>query len=86
MSSLAVLEQPPPEPEKPAPPWCRCLECRDEMTRAELVAWADMYAAWVKGSGILTCRRCELKLCAGHPQECTWNECTCRAEGHRRSA
>jgi hypothetical protein len=78
MSSLAVLEQPPPEPEKPAPPWCRCLECRDEMTRKEYEKWTDQYAAWTKGSGILTCRRCDLRLC----DRCTWAGCTCRASGH----
>jgi hypothetical protein len=78
MSSLAVLEQPPPEPEKPAPPWCRCLECRDEMTRKEYEAWAVQYAGWVKGAGVLTCRRCDL----GRHPECSWKACTCRGAGH----
>jgi hypothetical protein len=81
MSSLAVLEQPPPEPEKPPPPFCRCLECRDEMTRKEYDDWTDQYAAWVRGSGILTCRRCELKL----HDDCCWKSCTCAAPEHRRA-
>ena len=81
MSSLAVLEQPPPEPEKPAPPFCRCLECRDEMTSAEYREWTRQYAAWVGGSGILTCARCERRDCS----ECSWKSCSCAASGHRRA-
>jgi hypothetical protein len=79
MSSLAVLEQPPPEPEKVAPPWCRCLECRDEMTRKELDSWTAQYAGWVRGAGVLTCRKCDLGRCP----ECTWPSCGCAAAGHR---
>jgi hypothetical protein len=83
MSSLALAEQPPPDPAKPPPPYTRCLECRDEMTREELTAWADMYAAWSKGAGILTCRRCELGL----HSECCWPSCGCCAgRGPRRAA
>lgn len=78
MSSLAVLEQPPPDPEKPAPPWCRCLECRDEMTRKEYEDWAAQYAAWTRGAGVLTCRRCDLGYC----ERCCWDRCSCRAAGH----
>jgi hypothetical protein len=79
MSSLAVLEQPPPDPEKPAPPWCRCLECRDEMTRKEYEAWAVQYAGWVKGAGVIVCRRCDLGRCP----ECSWRSCGCTEQGHR---
>jgi hypothetical protein len=79
MSALAIIEQPPPEPEKPPPPWCRCTDCRDEMTRKEYEAWAAQYAAWTKGSGILTCRRCDLGLC----ERCCWRGCSCAAAGHR---
>src|SRR3984957_8347852 len=82
-SSLAVLEQPPPDPETPAPPWARCLECRDEMTRKEYEKWTDQYAGWTHGSGILTCRRCDLGLCAEPDYRCSWKSCTCRAPGHR---
>jgi hypothetical protein len=78
MSSLAVLEKPPPDPQMPPPPFCRCLGCRDEMTRKEYDGWTDQYAAWVRGSGILTCRRCDLGLCG----DCSWAGCTCRARGH----
>lgn len=81
MSSLAVLEKPPPDPDQPEPPFCRCLECRDELTAAEYRDWTRQYAAWVGGSGILTCRRCELRLCA----ECSWRTCSCAATGHRRA-
>ncbi len=78
MSALTLTEQPPPDPEKPPPPWCRCVGCRDEMTRKELGEWVAMYAAWVKGAGILTCRRCDLGLCDG----CQWKGCGCAAGGH----
>jgi hypothetical protein len=82
MSSLALLEQPPPDPEKPPPPFARCTVCRDEMTRAEYDAWAVMYAAWTKGAGILTCRRCELRLCG----TCCWAGCTCCGAARRAAA
>lgn len=79
MSSLAVLEQPPPDPQLPPGPWVRCLECRDEMTRKELDAWTAQYAGWVRGAGVLTCRRCDLGRCP----ECSWASCDCRKAGHR---
>lgn len=82
MSALALQEQPPPDPEQPPPPYTRCADCRDEMTRTEYKAWTDQYAAWTSGSGILTCRRCSLGLCA----ECQWNGCSCRHAGHRMAA
>jgi hypothetical protein len=73
MSALAVAESPPPDPERPAPPFCRCTACRDEMTRAEYDDWAHMYAAWVNGAGLLTCRRCDLAL----HEACCWAGCSC---------
>lgn len=79
MSSLAVLEQLHPDPEKTAPPWCRCLECRDEMTREEYRDWTRQYAAWVGGSGILTCARCVRGNCGG----CSWSSCGCTEPAHR---
>jgi len=86
MSALAVLEQPPPDPEQPPPPYVRCVECRDEMNPAEYREWTRQYAAWVGGSGILTCRRCELGLCGGDPSACSWASCTCRHQGRARAA
>ncbi len=79
MSSLAVLEKPPPDPEQPPPPFCRCTAapCRDEMTAAEYREWTRQYAAWVAGSGILTCARCNRGDCP----ECCWAACTCRHAG-----
>jgi hypothetical protein len=82
MSALALAEQPPPDPEKPPPPFARCTECRDEMTRAEYDAWAVMYAAWTRGAGILTCRRCDLNL----HERCCWAGCTCCGARRLRAA
>jgi hypothetical protein len=86
MSSLALLEKPPPDPEQPAPAFCRCAECRDEMTRKEYDDWVRQYAAWVGGSGILTCRRCELGQCAEAPSACSWPSCTCAHPRHAARA
>jgi hypothetical protein len=77
MSSLARVEQPPPDPRRPPGPVTRCGECGDEMTRQELDGWAVMYAAWVKGAGILTCRRCEMRPDLDAHPECAWASCTC---------
>jgi len=77
MSALTVLEQPPPDPAQPPPRWTRCAECGDEMTRPELTAWAVMYAAWVRGSGLLTCRRCEMRPDLDRHPECSWASCSC---------
>lgn len=82
MSALALQEQSPPDPEQPPPPYTRCADCRDEMTRAEYKTWTDQYAAWTSGSGILTCRRCSLGRCG----ECQWAGCSCRHAGHARAA
>lgn len=81
MSSLAVLEQPQPDPGQPDPPYVRCLECRDELSRAEYRDWTRQYAAWIGGSGILVCRRCEMGACATDPKACSWAGCTCRHAG-----
>jgi hypothetical protein len=80
--ALARAELPaaPEDPGRP-PPFSRCLSCRADLTRAEYDAWAAMYAAWAKGAGILTCRRCDLGICARTP--CCWGACTCRKPGHR---
>jgi hypothetical protein len=86
MSSLTVLEQPQQEPGEGPPPFCRCVECRDEMDRHEYDAWVRQYAAWVEGSGILTCRRCELGLCAESPKACQWDRCTCNHPRHAARA
>jgi hypothetical protein len=91
----AELPCAPEDPERP-PPFSRCLSCRDVMTREEYDGWADMYAAWTRGAGILTCRRCDLGLCerraarpaSGAPPRavrCCWDACTCCA-GQRRAA
>jgi hypothetical protein len=85
MSALAVLEQPPPDPALPPPRWTRCAECGDEMTRPELTAWAVMYAAWVRGSGLLTCRRCEMRPDLDRHPECAWAACDC-CRGRGRAA
>lgn len=96
MSSLALAGQPPADPAGPEPPFCRCTACHDEMTRAEYDAWAEMYAAWTKGAGILTCRRCDLGLCERRPAtweplpperraRCCWDACACCA-GQRKAA
>lgn len=77
MSSLTRVEQPPPDPARPPPPVVRCPDCGDEMTRAELAAWAAQYAAWVKGAGILTCRRCDMQPGLDVHPECCWASCTC---------
>jgi hypothetical protein len=84
--SLTRTEQPPPDPRLPPPPVARCAECGDEMTRAEFTAWCVMYAAWVKGSGILTCRRCDLGAERGRAHECCWGSCTCCGGKRRRAA
>jgi hypothetical protein len=86
MSSLEVVPTPPPDPEKPPPVFCRCGECRDEMARKEYDDWVRQYHAWVKGSGILTCRRCDLGHCKTRPSDCQWSACTCKASGHRKAA
>jgi hypothetical protein len=78
MSSLAMLEQPPPDPEKPAPLFCKCTGCHAVMTRKEYDAWVDMYAAWKHGRTV--CRRCELGMCP----ECCWDGCTCATSEHPR--
>ena len=82
MSSLALLEQPPPDPDQDPFPFCRCAECRDEMTRPEYLAWTKQYAAWVAGSGILTCARCERGMCADDPRVCQWSRCSCAHTRH----
>lgn len=84
MSSLEVIPAPPPDPEKPPPAFTRCsmVGCRDEMTRKEYEDWVRQYNAWVKGAGVLTCRRCDLN---DHSQ-CQWPGCSCRAAGHRKAA
>jgi hypothetical protein len=81
MSSLARLEQPPPDPEKPEPPFCACLSasCKAVMTRTEYDAWTAMYVAWTRGSGVLTCRRCDRGDCGN----CCWPSCSCKLAGHR---
>ena len=79
LGALAVLEQPPPDPEKPEPPYVRCTGCQLEMTRTETGAWAKMYEAWAKGAGILICRRCELDKHG----DCFWDSCGCPGPGHR---
>lgn len=84
MSSLEVVPAPPPDPEKPPPPFSRCTarDCGDEMTRAEYEKWVRRYEAWTRGAGVLTCRRCELGRCA----DCCFLGCQCRAAGHRIAA
>jgi hypothetical protein len=82
MSALELLEQPPPDPAKPAPLYCRCRVCKEVMTRAGLDAWAAMYVAWTRGSGILTCRRCD----GGDCRDCCWSGCTCRLADPPRHA
>ena len=88
MSSLEVLPASHPDPAKPEPVFCRCTEagCKDEMTRAEYDDWVRQYDAWVKGAGVLTCRRCSLGQCADSPSACQWRGCSCRARGHRKAA
>lgn len=84
MSSLEVLPQEPPDPARREPAFCRCSVpgCRDEMTRTQYDAWVGQYNAWVRGAGVLTCRRCEL----GDHENCQWDSCGCRANGHRKGA
>jgi hypothetical protein len=84
MSSLEVIPAPPPDPQAPPGPFCRCSVpgCKDEMTRREYDDWVRQYDAWVKGSGILTCRRCYLD----EHGSCQWRQCACRASGHRIAA
>jgi hypothetical protein len=84
MSSLEIIPAPPPDPAKPPPPFCRCSRpgCRDEMTRREYDDWVLKYAAWTRGEGVLTCRRCELRNCT----DCCFRACACRAAGHRMAA
>lgn len=87
MSSLLLLEQPPPDPRLKPPPAYRCADCGDEMTRAELTAWAAQYAAWTAGAGILTCRRCDMRPDLDWHPECCWGQCTCcRGRGRRAAA
>lgn len=86
MSSLAVLEQPPHEPGEEPPPFCRCTECRDEMTGVEYRKWTKDYADWIGGSGILTCRRCDLGQCAEAPKACQWSRCSCAHPRHAARA
>ena len=86
MSALAVLEQPPPDPDQDPFPFCRCAECRDEMTRREYDKWVHDYAGWIGGSGILTCRRCDLGQCADNPSACAWASCTCAHPRHAARA
>jgi len=77
MSSLVLVERAQPDRAEGPPPWCRCPDCGDEMTRAELTAWCDQYAAWVKGAGILTCRRCDMRPDLDAHPGCCWASCTC---------
>jgi hypothetical protein len=77
MSSLTRIEQPQREKADKPPAVTRCAECGDEMTRAELTGWAAQYAAWVKGSGILTCRRCDMRPDLKSHPECCWPGCSC---------
>jgi hypothetical protein len=86
MSSLALLEQPPPDPDQDAPPFCRCQSCRDEMTAVEYKKWTKDYAGWIGGSGILRCRRCDLGQCAESPTACQWDNCTCTHPRHAARA
>lgn len=88
MSSLEVIPAPPPDPSKPPGPFCRCSirDCGDEMTRAEYDDWVRQYDAWVRGAGVLTCRRCELGRCSDPGYGCTFASCRCRAPGHRKAA
>lgn len=84
MSSLERVPVPPPDPEKPEPPYSRCTVpgCRDEMTRREYGAWVKQYEAWTRGAGVLTCRRCDL----GAHEECQWRHCSCATGGHLAAA
>lgn len=88
MSSLEVLPADHPDPAKPDPLFSRCTEpgCKDEMTRREYDAWVVQYGAWTRGAGVLTCRRCQLRLCAADPASCVFLACQCRATGHRMAA
>jgi hypothetical protein len=47
------------------------------MTAGEYREWTRQYAAWIDGSGILTCARCNRGDCP----ECCWEACTCRHAG-----
>lgn len=84
MSSLALAELPvtDPDPDKPGPPYSRCIECRAELTRREHDEWVVMYVAWTRGAGILTCRRCDLNMHG----DCCWPSCDCKKAGHRAAA
>lgn len=79
---LEVLPSDPPDPELPAPAFCRCSACRDEMTRKEYDDWVRQYDAWARADGVKTCKRCERGRCG----ECSWPACSCKATGHRNAS
>ena len=77
-----VRAEPPSDPQAPAKhSWCSDPACGAAMDKDDYDEWVTRYQAWAR-SAIQVCRRCQKAAEKGEPHDCTWEACTCRANGH----